>query len=202
MNNFVTRGALALALGLTLTACGGSSDDEPAAARTASNGDVYNDADVAFATDMIPHHAQAVMMVVMAQDRTLDPAMRELLDGIRETQVSEVETMVDWLTAWGQEIPETSLDHSSAHDDSMDHGDMGDMPGMMSGEELDELENSSDDAFADMWLRMMIEHHEGAIEMAEQEQEDGVFRPALTLARNIVKTQQAEIATMEDLLDS
>jgi len=195
--------ALTASFGLTLTACGGSTDEEPSATHTAGNGDVYNDADVAFATEMIPHHAQAVRMVVMAEDRPLEPAMRELLEDIRDAQVSEVEVMVDWLTAWGEKIPETSLDHSSAHDDGMGHGDdADDMPGMMSAEELQDLEDATDSGFQEMWLRMMIEHHEGAIEMAEEEQEDGRFKTALTMARNIFQAQKAEIAIMEDLLGS
>lgn len=181
------RFVVVLLLCLLLTACGGDPQDEPSAAVTASNGDVYNADDVAFATEMIQHHALAVRMVVIAQDRPLEPAMRELLDGIRETQVSEVEVMVDWLTAWGEKIPETSLDHSSAHDGSGDT------------DELHALEEASDAEFPDLWLQRMIEHHEQSIELAEAEQDVGRFKPALTLARNIVRTQGAEIASMNEL---
>lgn len=183
--------ALAATVGLTLAAaaCGGDTEEQdPApAVRTAANGDVYNDADVAFATEMIPHHAEAVQMVVLAADRPLDPEVELLAQQIREAQVPEVEQMTDWLTAWGEDVPETSLDHANAHD--LDH---------MEGTE--ELEAASDEDFQDTWLRLMIEHHEGAVSMAEQQLEDGEFGPAIDLARSIERSQQAEIATMEGLL--
>jgi uncharacterized protein (DUF305 family) len=196
----------AAALSLSLAACGddgGGSD--PGAVQTASNGDVFSDADVQFATDMIPHHAQAVQMVVMTQDRKLDPAVQQLADEIRAAQIPEVETMVDWLTAWGEEVPPTSMDHANAgHDMSdMDSGDMAsDMPGMMTAEEMDSLGNASDAEFQDMWLTMMIEHHTGAIDMAKTEQSDGTFAGAIELAKTIESSQQTEIETMKGLLGS
>ena len=120
----------------------------------------------------------------------------------------EIETMADWLTQWGEDVPETMRDHvNSGHDmgdmsDNMD--DMGDddMPGMMTSEDMDALENASDAEFQDMWLEMMIEHHEGAIEMAETEQGDGQFKDAVDLAGQIIDAQQQEIDIMRGLLDS
>lgn len=191
--------ALTLAAVLALAACGDSaSEDAPSATRTATNGDVFNDADVAFATDMIPHHAQALALVDLAQGRTLDPDVEALLEQIRAAQAPEIETMVDWLTAWDEEIPETMRDHANAHDP--DHADMGDMPGMMSPEELDELEAAPDAAFQDMWLRMMIAHHEGAIEMAQDQQEHGAFGDAVELARDIEEGQRQEIEQMQAII--
>ena len=49
------------------------------------------------------------------------------------------------------------------------------MPGMMSQDDMDALESASDAEFEDMWLEMMVQHHQGAIEMAEDEQEEGRF---------------------------
>ncbi|HVK27457.1 MAG TPA: DUF305 domain-containing protein [Nocardioides sp.] len=205
-----TIGALALALGLA--ACGSEDDGhdghggDPRAVQTARNGDEFNQADVDFATAMIPHHAQAVQMANLAADRPLPADLRTLVDGVHTAQVAEVETMVTWLTDWGQEIPETSMDHVNAgHDmsgtasgDAMDHDGM---PGMMSAAEMAELEQASDADFPELWMTMMVEHHEGAIEMAEDEQDDGHFPGAVELAAAIIDAQRAEIATMEDLLD-
>lgn len=198
--------ALTIALAVPLAACGDDTSQSPSDRRTAGNGDVYNDADVAFATEMIQHHAQALSMVDLADGRPLDPDVQQLTEDIRAAQGPEIETMTDWLTAWDQEIPPTMRDHSNAgHDmdgdmsDRMDGMDS-DMPGMMSAEEMDELQDASDAEFQDMWLEMMIEHHEGAIEMAEDEQEDGEFADAIALAETIESSQQAEIATMEGLL--
>ena len=196
--------ALAAALGLSLAGCGDSdSGGSPSATRTASNGDVYNDADVSFATDMIQHHAQALVMVDLAAGRPLDPDVQKLTEQIRDAQAPEIETMTDWLTAWGQEIPETMRDHTNAGHDMGDMGDVGsgsDMPGMMSTEQMDQLQHASDAEFQDMWLQMMIEHHQGAIEMATDEQQDGTFRDAVRLAEDIESSQQQEIDTMEAML--
>jgi uncharacterized protein (DUF305 family) len=187
----------------TLAACGDdSSDDAPAAERTAANGDVHNDADVEFATEMIPHHADALVMVDMTQGRDLSPDFARLTEDIRAAQAPEIESMVDWLTAWGEEVPETSRDHVNSHMGSHgdDEGDDG-MGGMgMDPEDLAMLEDADGSGFETMWLQMMIEHHEGAIEMAETEQEDGVFADAVALAESIEASQTAEIELMEEML--
>lgn len=198
-------GTLTLGLALTLTACG---TDETANDTSTQVSDTdHNDADVAFATDMIQHHAQALSMVDLTVDRTLDPEVQELADDIRAAQGPEIESMSDWLQEWDEQIPETMRDHSNAgHDmegmgDSMDGLDS-DMPGMMSGDDFDELENAPDSEFQTMWLEMMVEHHEGAVEMAQEEQDNGQYKPAVDLAGAVVKTQTAEIDTMKTLLGS
>ena len=195
--------AAVLVLTVTLSACG--SDDagtDPIEVSTTE----HNDADVAFATDMIQHHAQALSMVDLTLDRPLDPDVTALADEIRAAQAPEIETMADWLTEWGEEVPETMRDHvNSGHDmgdmsdtmDDMDHGD--EMPGMMTAEDMDALEEASDRDFEEMWLDMMIEHHEGAIEMAETEESEGQFKDAVDLAGDIVATQTAGIEKMAGL---
>lgn len=196
-----TAGLATFALMIGLAACG---DDEPAgnasAKQTASNGDVFNGVDVRFATDMIPHHAQAIEMVTLTAGRPIAPDVLEIADAIRATQALEVETMVDWLTAWGEPVPATSLDHSNAgHDMGKAHDAM---PGMMSEAEMAELASAPDDEFQDLWLEMMIEHHQGAIEMSRAEQSDGEFALTITLAKSIEAAQREEIDRMQLLLDS
>ncbi len=192
-----------LATATLLAACGEGSDSaEPSAAQTAPDGSTFNQADIDFATRMIPHHAQAVQMVVMAQGRDLDPEVAALMDQIRTAQVPEIEQMSDLLRAWDQPIPETSLDHANAHSpmEDMDHmSGMSGMPGMMSADAMGELDASDDRGFETMWLSMMVEHHEGAIEMAEEELETGANEEALALADDIVESQTAEIVTLEEL---
>ncbi len=195
-----TAGA-GLALALTLAACGGNDTTSDAGEDTAIPGSAesptqFNDADVEFASDMIVHHAQAIEMSILAEGRPLDPEVEQLVADVKAAQVPEVETMSDWLSSWGEEIPATSMDHSNAGHDM----EMPDMPGMMSAEEMEALENASDSEFQDLWLQMMIEHHEGAVEMALTEQEDGVFPEAVDLAESIESTQREEIETMEGLL--
>jgi uncharacterized protein (DUF305 family) len=196
-----------VALGLTLAACGDDDSDHDMSSmssdtETAANGDVFNDADVEFATNMIPHHAQAIQMVTLTDQRTLDPEVKQLAEEIRAAQAPEVETMVDWLTAWGKEVPETSMDHSNGDHEMSQMPNMGDMPGMMSPEDMQALTDAPDAEFQDMWLEMMKEHHEGAIEMAEDEQTDGEFSDAIELAESIVTAQEAEIESIDQLLGS
>ena len=188
--------ALAAAL-LLLAGCGDDKDDSSAPEPSRTE---HNAADVAFATDMLPHHAQALSMVDLTLGRQLDPEVAALAEQIRDTQVPEAETMVDWLTTWGEPVPETSRDH--VHADSHDGAepDGGDLPGMMSGEQMQSLEDASGAEFERRFLEMMIEHHEGAIEIAEAELDEGRHIPARDLAEDIVSAQQDEIETMESLL--
>lgn len=184
------RGLAGLVLVLTAaltTSCG--EDDA-----TSSSSAGHNDADVAFATGMIPHHAQALSMVDLTLERPLDPAVSRLTEEIREAQAPEIETMTDWLQAWDEEVPETMRDHANAGHD------MQEMPGMMADEDMAALAEAPDADFQRRWLEMMIDHHEGAIEMAETEQADGRYAPALELAGQIIESQTAEIEQMEQLL--
>jgi uncharacterized protein (DUF305 family) len=202
----VLLGSLTLGLALTLTACG--DDDEPAGDTSAQVSETeHNDADVAFATDMIQHHAQALSMVDLTVDRTLDPEVQQLADAIRAAQGPEIETMSDWLQDWDEEVPETMRDHANAGHDMEGMGEAmegmdSDMPGMMSSEDFEELETASDADFETMWLEMMIEHHEGAVEMARDQQENGRYAPAVALAGDVIDTQTAEIEQMRSLLGS
>jgi len=203
--------AAALAAGallFTLAACGGKGESNDAQAeQTAPNGDVFNTADVDFAAAMIPHHAQALVMVDLTRGHNLSPEVKQLTEDIQAAQGPEIEEMVGWLTDWDKPLPETMRDHVNAEDHGMSGHDMGDtddqdsdMPGMMTDEELDGLGAAQGQEFETMWLEMMIEHHEGAIEMAQDEQEDGTFGPALELAESIESSQQAEIEHMKKLL--
>ena len=193
---------LVTALATSLVACGG---EEAGTTTTELSATEHNDADVAFARDMVQHHAQAVAMVDLTRGRDLDPEVAQLAEGIRDAQVPEIETFSDWLGDWDEEVPPTMLDHANAGHGSGDMSetmeDMDDaMPGMMSGADMDALQDAGAGDFQTMWLEMMIEHHEGAVEMARTEQEDGRYRPAVELAAEIEESQGVEIETMRGLL--
>ena len=190
--------ATLLATMFVLAACGNDDTSAPET-QSASSGEEFNDADVEFATDMIQHHAQALSMVDLTLGRQLAPEVEQLAEDIRMAQGPEIEQMTDWLTDWDQPIPETVRDHANAHGDGEMEMDA-DMPGMMSTEQMAELEAAKGAEFELMWLEMMIEHHEGAIEMAEIEQAEGHHAGAIDLAENVESAQQDEIATMETLL--
>lgn len=182
------------ALALVTTGC--SSEDAGA------GGDGFNDADVSFATDMVQHHAQALAMVDLTLGRDLSPELAGLAEQIRQAQAPEIEQMVDWLEEWDQPVPETVRDHANAHGD--DHGGTDetadDMPGMMSAEQMAALEEAPDGQFEDLWLSMMVEHHEGAVAMAEEVRATGESEETAALAADIIEAQEAEIEQMRALL--
>ncbi|WP_374982735.1 DUF305 domain-containing protein [Streptomyces fradiae] len=189
-------GAAALTA-LVLSACGGDSggpETSPPATTGTATAARHNAADVTFAQGMIVHHRQAVMMSEMAESHGASDQVKTLAEKIEKEQEPEIETMSGWLRSWGEEVPE------GAGMDGMHHSPMPGMPGMMDGRRMDELRGMSGEAFDTMYLDMMIEHHRGAIEMAETEKREGVFDPAKDLADQIITTQSAEITQMEKLL--
>lgn len=189
---------------LALGGCGSSDGGSDAGGSTASSTDAssdgsYNDADVAFATGMIPHHEQALQMVAMAQGRDLSPDFETLIGNIYDAQQPEIDEMQGWLAKWSE--PSSSATGHDMSGMSDMPGMSGSAPGMMSDDDLAELTNTSDrSAFEEMWLTMMIAHHEGAIEMAQTELDEGSYPPALDLAQSIVDSQSAEIDQMKQML--
>jgi len=153
-----------------------------------SGGD-HNAADVTFATDMIPHHRQAVMMAELAEARSDNSDVLELAAAIRDAQDPEIETMSGWLEDWDEPVP-----------DEMDAMSGMDMPGMASDQEMAEMEAASGTGFDELFLESMIAHHTGAVQMAQTEQADGQYAEAVDLAEQIEQSQSVEIETMEGLL--
>lgn len=153
----------------------------------------FADADVAFASMMYPHHAQAVEMASMVDGRSTNPDVVTLADEIADAQGPEMDQLASWLAEWGQPSP-------SATPDDMQGMDHGSGSGMMSSQDMASLTALSGDEFDQRWLTMMIDHHRGAVAMAETEIEEGSNDDAVAMARTIVDTQNAEIARMEQLL--
>ncbi|GIH49927.1 Uncharacterized conserved protein, DUF305 family [Microbispora rosea] len=152
----------------------------------------HNDRDIWFAQMMIPHHRQALEMAKLAEDRAGSSKVKELAKQIEAAQGPEIQTMTGWLESWGVQAP----GEDAMPMDHMDHG----MPGMMSGEDMKRLEGLKGAAFDKAFLTMMIQHHEGAITMAKEEREAGVYEPAKQMAGSIMTSQSAEISTMKKLL--
>lgn len=206
-----------LALSLVLTACGGGETTAPpgggsaaepgtTAARDAggSVAEAHNDADVQFAQQMIVHHRGALAMAELAADRADSEEVRALAEQIHAAQQPEIDTMTGWLQTWGEEAPEET---DAGDMGGMDHGDMGSMdagsmPGMMTEEQMTDLQNGEGPAFDRMFLQMMVEHHQGAVEMAETEQAQGENPEAIELAGRIAEDQTREIERMQQLLQS
>ncbi|MDF9714851.1 DUF305 domain-containing protein [Nocardioides sp. ChNu-99] len=144
---------------------------------------------------MIPHHQQATEMAAMAEGRSQSTEVLDLAEQIEAAQGPEIEVMTGLLEEWDVEADGAEMDHTD-----MGHGSSGGMEGMMSDEEMDALDQSSGPEFDQMFLTMMIEHHQGAVEMAEDEQANGQNDDALELAGQIATSQTAEIDVMRALL--
>jgi uncharacterized protein (DUF305 family) len=175
--------------GLIGAAC--SSDDDSTVTGATGNkaAGEHNDADVTFSQSMIPHHRQAVEMAQLAADRAEDPRVLDLASRIEGAQDPEIAEMTGWLEDWDEDVP-----------DEGGHDDMSGMSGMMSSEDMDALEAASGAEFDEMFLTMMIEHHRGAVEMANTELDDGESDDAIALAQKIIDAQEAEISEMEAIL--
>ncbi|MFD5907731.1 DUF305 domain-containing protein [Streptomyces massasporeus] len=205
------RAALVAATGaaaLVLAACGGDGADRAAGGAghgdagshatggTASPGGAHNPQDVAFAQGMIPHHRQALEMARLAADRASSGTVKDLAGRIEKGQDPEIRTMTGWLKSWGEKVPAGTggggMDHSAS-------GHSG-MPGMMGGEDMAALEKLTGKAFDVQFLTLMVEHHEGAVEMARTEQDKGRHAPAKAMAGDIITAQNAEIGEMNKLL--
>lgn len=151
----------------------------------------FNDADVTFATQMIPHHQQAVQMANMAGYQATTPEVKQLATAIKAAQDPEIKLMSGWLTQWGKPVP--SPQHGG-------HGGHDEMPGMMTEEELSALGKQKGSMFDRMWIQMMIKHHQGAVAMAKTEQTAGQDAAAVALAKKVETDQTREIAEMDRLL--
>jgi uncharacterized protein (DUF305 family) len=194
--------ATTLVLTLGLSACG--SDDAGSGGMSDHSGmggmhdsdstdsaESHNDADATFVQSMIPHHEQAVMMAGLAADRASSPEVKDLASRIEAAQGPEIDTMKGWLEDWGVEPMTGHM--SGMHDD---------MPGMMSDADMSALRKAQGADFDRQFLTMMIAHHEGAIEMARTELEDGEDADVKALATSIERAQTKEIAEMRQLLQS
>lgn len=168
----------------------------------------HNDADVAFAREMVPHHQQALHMVTLTRGRDLGAGFERMARRIRAAQARELGTLHGWLDDWGAE-PDRGGHRMNAGGDGTGtmgnaNGMMGDssavIPGMMTGRDLARLHRASAQEFEDLWLRMMIRHHRGAIAMAEVEIDRGEYPAAIALARRVEEDQRAEIRQMRRLL--
>ena len=176
----------------------------------------HNAADLSFAQQMIVHHQGAVEMADLAPSRAANQQVKDLAIKIKAAQAPEIEQMTGWLTLWGAAMS-TSTSASTTSDDGMDHGGISGMgkegemstgatgmamPGMMSDAQMQELNAATGADFDRLFLQLMIVHHEGAIEMSDTEIAQGSNLAALALAESIKTSQTAEIAEMQQLLQT
>jgi len=218
-NRLLLGASLAMTLMLFAAGCSNAQDSQETSTSAANSpagsesATVHNTADVDFVTGMIPHHEQAVEMsdLVLAQPDPSpgsDEAVRALAQQIADAQAPEVEQMKTWLEDWGMSSDTATGDGGMDMDghDMAGHGSGGgemdgaEMNGMMTESQMNELSQATGAELDQLYLELMIAHHEGAIEMAQTELKDGKNPAALQLAQGVIDTQQAEIEQMQALL--
>ena len=164
----------------------------------------YHEGDVHFMTGMIGHHAQALLMCGFAPQNDASANMQTLCERIISSQRDEINLMQSWLRDRGLEVPEVHI----ADGELMIHGPEHamHMPGMLSPEQVEELRQARGQDFDRLFLRYMIQHHEGAVTMVDElfatdgaaQGDDLIFR----LASDIQADQTSEINRMELMLEA
>lgn len=180
---------LVLTATLAVTGCSSVADSNADSSSShPGTTETYNDADVKFATMMIPHHEQAIEMsdLLLAKHDAAPPVLA-LAQKIKDAQGPEIEQLQAWLDAWGADPGS----HHGSHD----------MEGMMTEEDMAALEAASGPEASTLFLKQMIQHHDGAVAMAQAHLKTGANPNALTLAQTIIDAQTTEIRTMRELLD-
>ncbi|MFE7800525.1 DUF305 domain-containing protein [Nocardia sp. NPDC057440] len=149
----------------------------------------FNAADVTFLQMMYPHHAQAVEMAKLVPGRSGNQQLLALATEVEKAQAPEMQQISTLLESFGQQAPAAAGGHTG-HD----------MEGMMTPEQMSSLHAASGVEFDRQWMTMMIDHHAGAIAMANTELATGANPDAKALAGAIVTAQQAEIGVMRAML--
>ncbi|MER6282908.1 DUF305 domain-containing protein [Streptomyces sviceus] len=149
--------------------------------------DTPNSADVSYARMMIAHHAQALELTELAPQRAESAQLKALAERISAAQGPEIEAMRAWLKEYGQS--EKSDTHAHAR-----------MPGMATGAQLEKLRAAKGKAFDELFLTLMITHHEGAITMATDVKGQGNNVRIEEMADDVVAQQTSEINRMRNML--
>ena len=150
--------------------------------------DPHNERDVAFASNMVPHHEGAVDMADTLLAKEGIPAdVQALAKRIKEAQQPEIDQMNGWLKSWGVQSMAGHGGHTMM------------ISGMMSDADMKAFEQAQGTEAARLFLEGMIMHHKGAIEMAQVEVDGGQFAESVALARTIIAQQTREISEMDAL---
>ena len=200
---------------LALGACGGAARtpgivlapgagpqpvDAPAQATPATTFRI-NQADVEFMSGMIPHHAQAVLIAGWAESHGAREDVRILCERQVVAQRDEIVWMQNWLRDRGQPVPDAKATHHRMVMNGVEHDML--MPGMLTDEELAQLNKARGPEWDRLFLTFMIKHHEGALLMVEQlfashgaAQDEEVYR----FAADVYADQTTEIHFMQKML--
>ena len=162
----------------------------------------YSDADVDFMAGMIPHHAQAVIMAGWAPTHGARKDVAILCERIVVGQRDEIGLMQTWLRDRGLPVPDATSTRHKMKMNGMEHEML--MPGMLTDDEMAELDRSRGPEFDRLFLIGMIKHHQGAIDMVDvlfkaygAAQDEVVFK----FANDVQADQSIEIGVMNKMLE-
>jgi uncharacterized protein (DUF305 family) len=172
-----------------------------AAARADSARYPYTEADIHFMTGMIAHHAQAIKMASMAPTHGAASSVRTLCDRIINAQGDEIRLMQQWLRDRGQPVPDPNPEGMTMTMGGMQHTML--MPGMLSDEQMKQLDAARGTEFDRLFLTGMVQHHRGAIDMVQELL--GTYAAAqdqlvAKFAQDVNVDQSTEIVRMQQLL--
>jgi len=163
----------------------------------------YTEADVHFMQGMIHHHAQALVMAGWASSHGASPAVLTLCGRIINAQNDEIRFMQMWLRDRNQDVPAPTPGPMKMKMDGMEHEML--MPGMLNDDEMKELDRARGVDFDVKFLRGMIKHHSGAVDMVNELLGTyGAAQDEITakLAQDIQIDQTTEITRMQKMLAS
>ena len=161
----------------------------------------YIEADVDFLQGMIIHHEQAIVMSEMADERTNNKSIIDLAKRIDVSQKDEINFMESWLKDRDEFKQEEHKDSHDHHSHGM-HSHVN-MVGMASPKQLNDLSNSDSTNFDRLFLKLMISHHDGALEMVEELKKypGNTYDPILNeFVSDLINDQGVEIERMNTLL--
>jgi uncharacterized protein (DUF305 family) len=167
----------------------------------------FTEADVRFMTGMIGHHAQALVMSRLAPSHGASSSLQTLAARTINAQADEITTMSAWLADRGLPVPEVHVSGTGVmiHGPSGGMDPMQAMPGMLSDEQMSELDAARGWEFDRLFLTFMIQHHSGAVTMVHElfatdgaAQGDAVFK----IASDIQVDQTGEIGRMRLMLEA
>ncbi|MDI3384907.1 DUF305 domain-containing protein [Streptomyces sp. B-S-A8] len=180
----------------------------PEEAAAKSDDDTPNSADFAYAEMMIEHHAQALVMTELVPERADSEKVKRLADRISAAQGPEIDAMKGWLKKHdahrrkgdGSRGGSHGGSHGDRHGDSHGDGHGGaSMPGMATEAQLKTLRAAEGAAFDELFLKLMITHHGGAVTMATDLLAEGNNIRIEEMANDTVAQQSAEINRMRGM---
>jgi uncharacterized protein (DUF305 family) len=147
---------------------------------------------------MIYHHAQAILIAGWAPSHGAGPSVRTLCERIVAAQTDEIALLSTWLADRHEAVPHPSSDHMMMPE--MDATHM--MPGMLSAEQLAQLDKARGPDFDALFLELMIQHHQGAITMVNElfAAGAGEENPVYKMASSVFADQTTEIERMQRML--